>query len=138
MAKYQGELALFWVTLLAAFGWFRVQICDSRIAASRFLAIRFWRGSGVVFAVFAWRDTQPESHSMATRFGGGWCIFRQYFLVDTSHYTQPAFWRRRVFDEFIAVDCAFVVVVAVWQSPDSDVLALAGIGDFGRVRIECR
>lgn len=54
MAKYQGEIALFLVTLLAAFGWFASKFAIAELPSAGFLAIRFCVAAAL-FLPFSYR-----------------------------------------------------------------------------------
>ncbi|XXQ68379.1 DMT family transporter [Neisseriaceae bacterium B1] len=66
MQKYQGEIMLFFVSLLAAFGWFASKYAIAELPPSGFLGIRFLAAS-ILFLPFSYRQLRQLTRAQFIR-----------------------------------------------------------------------
>ncbi len=90
MRRYLGEILLFMVSLLAAFGWFASKYAIAELPPAGFLAVRFL-AAAVLFLPFSWRQLCQLTRQQWHRAIGVGCAFSANIFLwvqAISHSTQ--------------------------------------------------
>lgn len=90
MQKYQGEIMLFFVSLLAAFGWFASKYAIAELPPAGFLGIRFL-AAAVLFLPFSYRSLRELTRGQFVRaiaVGGAFSANIFLWVQAVSHSSQ--------------------------------------------------